>query len=72
MKDEILHGIPFGYLNDDKYRDMLVVTKAGGFGGEDALIQILNFLTISKCYNNSKGYDTLYLFYGNIITAITF
>jgi len=44
VKDEIMHGIPFGYLHDDKYRDMIVVTKAGGFGGEDALIQILNFL----------------------------
>jgi len=44
VKDEILHGIPFGYLHDDRYRDMIVVTKAGGFGGEDALVQILNFL----------------------------
>ena len=44
VKDEILHGIPFGYLHDDRYRDMIVVTKAGGFGGEDALLQILNFL----------------------------
>jgi len=44
VKDEILHGIPFGYLHDDKYRDMIVVTKAGGFGGKDALVQILNFL----------------------------
>lgn len=44
VKDEILHGIPFGCLHDDKYRDMIVVTKAGGFGGEDALVQILNFL----------------------------
>ena len=44
VKNEILHGIPFGYLHDDKYRDMIVVTKAGGFGGEDALVQILNFL----------------------------
>jgi uncharacterized protein YgbK (DUF1537 family) len=44
VKDEILHGIPFGFLNDDKYMDMIVVTKAGGFGGEDALVQILNFL----------------------------
>ena len=44
VKDEILHGIPFGYLHDYKYRDMIVVTKAWGFGGEDALVQILNFL----------------------------
>ncbi|MBK9391151.1 MAG: hypothetical protein IPN68_13520 [Bacteroidetes bacterium] len=44
VKDEILHGIPYGYFNDDNYGDLLVVTKAGGFGGEDAIIKILNFL----------------------------
>lgn len=44
VKDEILHGIPYGYFNDDKYGKMIVVTKAGGFGGEDAIIQILKFL----------------------------
>jgi len=44
VKDEILHGIPYGYFNDEKYGDLLVVTKAGGFGGEDAIIKILNFL----------------------------
>jgi D-threonate/D-erythronate kinase len=44
VKDEIMHGIPYGYLNDKKYGDLMVVTKAGGFGGEDAIIKILNFL----------------------------
>ncbi len=44
VKDEIMHGIPFGYLNDKKYGELMVVTKAGGFGGEDALFKILNFL----------------------------
>lgn len=44
VKDEIMHGIPYGYFNDKKYGDLLVVTKAGGFGGEDALFKILNFL----------------------------
>ena len=44
VKDEILHGIPYGYFNDEKFRDLMVVTKAGGFGGEDAIVQILNFL----------------------------
>lgn len=44
IRDEILHGIPFGYFTDRQYRDIIVVTKAGGFGGEDALFQILNFL----------------------------
>lgn len=44
IRDEILHGIPYGNFNDEMYKDIIVVTKAGGFGGEDALVQILNFL----------------------------
>ncbi len=44
VKDEILHGIPSGRFTDDKYRDLIVVTKAGGFGEEDALIKILKYL----------------------------
>jgi len=44
IRDEILHGIPYGYFIDEKYKDIMVVTKAGGFGSEDALFQILNFL----------------------------
>ncbi len=44
VKDEIMHGIPYGYFNDKKYGEMMVVTKAGGFGGEDSIVKILNFL----------------------------
>ena len=44
IRDEILHGVPYGYFTDEKYRDIIIVTKAGGFGGEDALFQILDFL----------------------------
>jgi uncharacterized protein YgbK (DUF1537 family) len=44
LRDEIVHGIPFGYFSDDQYRDMIVVSKAGGFGGEDAIFLVLNFL----------------------------
>jgi uncharacterized protein YgbK (DUF1537 family) len=44
VKDEIMHGIPYGHFNDEKYKDLIVVTKAGGFGGMDAIVQILNFL----------------------------
>ena len=44
VKNEIMHGIPYGYLNDKKYGDLMVITKAGGFGGEDAIVKILNFL----------------------------
>ena len=44
LKDEIVHGIPYGYFADDQYRDIIVVSKAGGFGGEDAIFLVLNFL----------------------------
>jgi uncharacterized protein YgbK (DUF1537 family) len=44
VENEILHGIPYGHFNNEKYRDLLVVTKAGGFGEEDAIVQILNYL----------------------------
>jgi uncharacterized protein YgbK (DUF1537 family) len=44
INGEIMHGIPYGQFNKKKYRDLIVVTKAGGFGGEDAIIQILKFL----------------------------
>jgi D-threonate/D-erythronate kinase len=44
ISDEILHGIPYGNFSNKKYSDLIVVTKAGGFGSEDAILQIINFL----------------------------
>ncbi len=44
IRDEILHSIPYGYFADEQYKDIIIVTKAGGFGGEDAIFQVLNFL----------------------------
>ena len=44
VREEILHGIPSGRFNDERYGDLIVVTKAGGFGEDDALIQILKYL----------------------------
>ncbi len=44
VSDEIFHGVPYGHFNDEKHKGIIVVTKAGGFGGEDAILQILNFL----------------------------
>jgi uncharacterized protein YgbK (DUF1537 family) len=44
LRDEIVHGIPYGYFADDQYRDIIVVSKAGGFGEEDAIFLVLNFL----------------------------
>jgi uncharacterized protein YgbK (DUF1537 family) len=42
--DEILPGIPFGYFVDEQYKGITVVSKAGAFGNEDAIFQVLNFL----------------------------
>ena len=44
IEGEIAHGIPYGTFVDESFKDLIVVTKAGGFGGRDALIQILNFM----------------------------
>lgn len=44
IQDEIVHGIPYGYFTEDKYKDLIIVSKAGGFGKEDAIVSVLNFL----------------------------
>jgi 2-keto-3-deoxygluconate permease len=42
--DEILPGVPYGYFAEEQYKNIIIVTKAGGFGNEDAIFQVLNFL----------------------------
>jgi uncharacterized protein YgbK (DUF1537 family) len=44
IKDEILPGIPYGHFVDERYKNIIVVSKAGGFGNEDAIIEVLKFL----------------------------
>jgi uncharacterized protein YgbK (DUF1537 family) len=44
IQDEILPGIPYGHFVDEQYKNIIIVTKAGGFGNEDAIFQSLNFL----------------------------
>lgn len=44
IQEEILPGIPYGHFIEKKYSSIAVVTKAGGFGSEDALCKILEFL----------------------------
>jgi len=46
--NEVLPGVQYGYLSgltEEDVVDSIVVTKAGGFGEEDAILQILEFLT---------------------------
>jgi uncharacterized protein YgbK (DUF1537 family) len=45
LDNEIQSGIPYGHFIEEQFRDITVVTKAGGFGREDAIFQTLNFLT---------------------------
>jgi 2-keto-3-deoxygluconate transporter len=44
IQDEILPGVPYGHFVNEKYKHIIVVSKAGGFGNEDAIYQVLNFL----------------------------
>jgi uncharacterized protein YgbK (DUF1537 family) len=44
IQDEIQPGIPYGHFIEEQYKNITVVTKAGGFGSGDAVFQILNFL----------------------------
>ncbi len=44
IREEVLPGIPWGYFIEKDYSGIRVVTKAGGFGEEDAIYRILNFL----------------------------
>jgi len=42
--NEIQPGIPYGHFIEDNYKNITVVTKAGSFGSEDAIYQVLTFL----------------------------
>jgi 2-keto-3-deoxygluconate permease len=44
ISDEIQPGIPCGYFLEDAYKDIMIVSKAGGFGREDAILDILGYL----------------------------
>lgn len=44
LHDEIEHGIPYCHFADDQYSNILVVSKAGGFGNEDTIFRVLNFM----------------------------
>jgi 2-keto-3-deoxygluconate permease len=44
LKDEILPGIPYGHFIEEQYKNIKIVTKAGGFGNEDSIVKVLHFL----------------------------
>jgi uncharacterized protein YgbK (DUF1537 family) len=43
LEDEIVPGIPWGYLSGGAYDQSRVATKSGGFGAPHALIQVADF-----------------------------
>lgn len=44
VQGEIEPGVPAGYFIDSRGRHIRVVTKAGGFGGESAIIKAISYL----------------------------
>jgi uncharacterized protein YgbK (DUF1537 family) len=45
LEDEIVAGIPWGYLSGGAFDGTRVATKSGGFGAPHALIQVADFFT---------------------------
>jgi uncharacterized protein YgbK (DUF1537 family) len=45
LEDEIVPGIPWGYLSGGAFDQLRVATKSGGFGAPHALIQVADFFT---------------------------
>jgi uncharacterized protein YgbK (DUF1537 family) len=45
LEDEIVAGIPWGYLHGGAFDGSRVATKSGGFGSPHALIQVADFFT---------------------------
>jgi 2-keto-3-deoxygluconate permease len=41
---EILPGIPHGNFVNEQYKNITIVSKAGGFGNDDAIFKVLNYL----------------------------
>ena len=48
LEDEVMPGIPIGRLADGRRAGLRLVTKAGGFGGDDALMQAVNALAAQR------------------------
>ena len=48
LEDEIVPGIPWGYLSGGAFDGWRVATKSGGFGAPHALIQVADFFRCPK------------------------
>jgi D-threonate/D-erythronate kinase len=45
LRQEIVPGIPWGFLRGGKLADVAVATKSGGFGDTDSLLQVVDFFS---------------------------
>jgi 2-keto-3-deoxygluconate permease len=48
ISGEIVHGIPYGHFIEEHLKNIIIVSKAGGFGDEEAILSVLNFLKHHK------------------------
>jgi uncharacterized protein YgbK (DUF1537 family) len=44
LVDEVLPGIPYGQVMGGEFAGLIIVTKAGAFGDESALVKCIDFL----------------------------
>jgi uncharacterized protein YgbK (DUF1537 family) len=54
--DEIAAGIPVGRMVGGEADGMVIITKSGGFGNGDALIQVVNYLDDNRNENERRLY----------------
>ena len=54
--DEITAGIPVGRMVGGEADGMVIITKSGGFGNGDALIQVVNYLDDNRNENERRLY----------------
>ena len=45
LMDEVLPGIPYGAIRGGAFDGISIVTKSGGFGAPDALIQVAEYFS---------------------------
>ncbi|MCI8342314.1 MAG: four-carbon acid sugar kinase family protein [Firmicutes bacterium] len=48
LVDEIVPGVPIGILKEGIADGSSMVTKSGGFGEDDTLVKVINYLTVNR------------------------
>jgi uncharacterized protein YgbK (DUF1537 family) len=54
LEDEITAGIPIGKIVGGIADQMTIITKSGGFGDEDALVRVIEYLNIERSPINEQ------------------